>query len=146
MPAAAQAAAGTTLAIDKLGTGITYTVLSQVVSITGVGGGETGEAETTHLSSTVKTTRPTLKDPSDVEFELNFDPNDVDHQYVQGLQLTSEIASWRVAFPQITTPRQGTFDAWVKSVEGVNADGVEEILKATVTLRVTSDTTWANIT
>jgi hypothetical protein len=141
MAAQAWPAQATTIAIDKLNTAVTYVVLGEVISITGVGGGETGEADTTHLSSTVKTNRATIRDPKDVVFELNFDPTDTDHKYVRDLQDTAVTHGWKVTFPT-TTPTTAVFQAWVKSVEGVDAAGVEENLKATITLRVTGATTW----
>lgn len=141
MPADAQAAQGTTIAIDKLNTATTYVQLGEVVSVTGVGGGETGERDTTNLSSTVKTNKPTIRDPKDVVIEMNFDPSDTDHKYVRDLQDSATVHGWKVTFPT-TTPSVATFSAWVKSVEGVDAAGVEENLKASITLRVTGATVW----
>lgn len=141
MPAVDWPAQGTVIAIDKLNTAVTYVQLGEVVSITGVGGGETGERDTTNLSSTVKTNKPTIRDPKDVVFELNFDPSDTDHKYVRDLQDSAVVHGWKVTFPT-TTPTTAIFQAWVKSVEGVDAAGIEENLKATITLRVTGATTW----
>lgn len=142
MPAAAQAAAGTTIAVDKLGTGITYTVLSQVTAINGIDGGETGKADTTHLSSTRKTSRPTIPGETEITFDLNFDPADADHVYVRGLRISRVIAGWKVAFPQIATTPTGTFHGWVSNIDGINAGGIDENLTATVTICVTDDIVW----
>jgi hypothetical protein len=142
MPAAAQAAAGTTIAIDKLNTGVTYVVLSQVTAINGVDGGETGKADTTHLSSTRKTSRPTIPGETEVTFDLNFDPTDTDHTYVRDLRVSRVVHGWQVGFPQMTGTPKATFHGWVSNIDGINAGGIDENLTATVTISVTDDVVW----
>lgn len=145
MPTEAQAAAGTTIAVDKLGTGVTYTVLSEITAINGIDGGETGKADTTHLSSTRKTSRPTIPGETEVSFDMNFDPADADHIFVRGLRISRNITGWKVAFPQITVtggPPAATFHGWVSNIDGINAGGIDENLTATVTICVTDDIVW----
>ena len=145
MAAVAWPAIGTTIAVDTNSppTGA-YTLIGQVKSIKGAGGGEVGERETTTLSSTVKTFAPTIPDNGECSFELNLDPTDVTHQFLQTKKETppaSGFYNWKVAFAVTGTTSTKVFPGFVKTIDGADADGPDDNLSATVTVRVTGAVT-----
>lgn len=142
MAAQAWPALGTTIAVDETGGG-TYTLIGQVKSIKGAGGGEVGERDITVLSSTVKATAPTIPDNGECSFDFNADPTDSAHQFLQSEKETPPAAgarNWKVSFP--TTPTSTRiFPGFVKTVDGLNADGVDDNLTGSVTIRVNGHVT-----
>ena len=135
--ATAWPALGTTISVDQTGGG-TYSLIGQVKSIKGAGGGEVGERETTTLSSTVKTFAPTISDNGECSFELNLDPTDTVHKFLQSEKEAppaSGSRNWKVIFAATGAP-QKIFPGFVKSIDGPDADGPDDNLSATVTVRV----------
>ena len=143
MSTQAWAAQGTILAYST-NSGSTYTTLGEVLNIAGAGGGEVGERDTTVLTSTVHTNAPTIPDNGEVTFSLNWDPTDAGHQQIRAWKdtppATTAIPLWKVTY-NTTAANTDVFSAWVKGLDGVNAEGVDENITADVTLRVTGAVT-----
>jgi hypothetical protein len=130
-------ALGTTLSINKATT--VYTEISEILSIETTS--EVGSADTTNLSSEIKTSRPTLLDPGEVSYEINYDPNDADHIYVRDLMSAPAIKSWRITFP--TTPATtATFDGYLTGFDE-SAGGPEDNLTASIKIKRNSVVTYA---
>jgi hypothetical protein len=136
MPTMAWPALGTVIAYSP--DGASFVPLGQVTNIGNAGGGEVGERDTTTLTSIAHTNAPTIPDNGEVTFTVNLDPTDIGHQQVIAWKNTppATIPSWRVTYA--SSPAFGAqFQAWVKSIEGANAEGVDDNLVADITLRVT---------
>lgn len=134
-------ALGTTFAYSTDGT--VYTTVGEVLSVGGAGGGEVGERDTTTLASTVKTNMPTIPDNGEVTIELNWDPADTGHQQLRTWKNTppATLPYFKVTFAT-TASNTAVFNGWVKSIDGTNAEGTDENLTATVTLRVSGAVTY----
>lgn len=133
MPADTVAALGTTLGYSADGTA--YTDVGQLVSINHAGGGEVGERDTTVLSSTSKTTRPTIPDFGELTFELNWDATDATHNAIANAIGTPPAVDpyFKVTWSNAETT---IIRGWVKNLDGPNAEGVDDNVKASVTVRV----------
>lgn len=133
-------ALGTTLGV--IISGDTYSNVGEILSISNAGGGEVGERDTTNLASTVHTNAPTIPDNGEVSFELNLDPTDTVHQQIRTWKDSppSTIPTWQVTYA-CTGTHTSTFAAWVKTFDGANAEGVDDNLTASITLRVTGAVT-----
>lgn len=144
-------ALGTVLAIDEAyPPGNTYTTIGQVTSITGIGGGEVGERDTTTLASSVKTFAPTIPDNQECSFDLNYDPTDNAHKFIwqlKDLPPTGAGASFtfynnfKVSFATGNTNSSKVFPGFVKTIDGANAEGPDENLTASVSIRITGAVT-----
>ncbi len=134
-----------TTAWPALGITITYNSLAigQVLSVTGAGGGSVGERDTTNLGSTVKTNAPTIPDNGEFSFSVNWDPTDSGHIALRNGKDTPTVETIVVSFPTTPTAKTATFSGWVKELEGINGEGVDENLVADVTIRVTGAVTWS---
>ena len=139
MASMAWPAAGTTISYTSGGSAV---VLGQVSQIGNAGGGEVGERDTTVLSSTAHTNAPTIPDNGEVTFSINLDPTDTGHQQIIAWKNSppATIPTWEVTFAS-TPPSVAQFQAWVKSIDGGNAEGIDDNLTADVTLRVTGPST-----
>lgn len=129
-------ALGTTIAVDKTGGSSSYTTIGQVLSIDLEP--EVGSVETTNLSSTTKTYRPTLPDGGEVSLELEYDPTDTagTHGFLKTISGTPAIYSWTITYP--TTPsKTDVFSAFLTKGPGRSAGGPEENLTGAVTLKIT---------
>ena len=136
MPANAIPAAGTILAVDETGSS-TYTVIGQVKSIKGAGGGEVGQRDATTLASTVKVTLPAILDPGELTFELNYDPLDAVHEFLideADSPPTSGSRNWKVTWAT-TGPPTVVMPGFVQSIDGPDADSVEDNLTMSVTVK-----------
>lgn len=142
MPTTAWPALGTTLSYS-IDAGVTWVSIGQVTTLSKVGGSEIGERDTTNLASTAKTNAPTIPDHGEATFELNYDPTDVAHiQLMSWSGSPGTIPMWKAAYA--TSPvKSATFSGWVKTLDGVNAGGVDDNLAASVTIRVTGAVTWS---
>ena len=146
MAAQAWPALGTTIAIDETyPPGGTYTLIGQVKSIAGAGGGEVGERDTTVLASAVKTFQPTLPDNGTCTVGLNGDPTDSVHKFLQQLKdvpPTGAAASYlgtnnfKVTFATGSAATTKVFPGFVKSLDGWNAEGPDENLDLSVGIRI----------
>lgn len=148
MPTASWQAAGTTIAVDETGTG-TYTLINQVTSIKGAGAGSVNQADTTWLSSSTKTSRPTIKDPGDLVIDLNFDPTDAVHKFLRNTVDAPTVGapySYKVVWPTTGTTSTMVILGNISDFGGVDAGDVEEILTTTITIKQTGLPTWVAAT
>jgi len=132
-------ALGTVLSYSTDG-GTTYVPLGQVTNIGAAGGGEVGERDTTTLGSTAHTNAPTIPDNGEVTFSINLDPTNTGHALLFTWKETplATTPSWKVAFA--TTPVWiSKFTAWLKSIDGANAEGVDDNLVCDITLRISGN-------
>lgn len=139
MPAQSWSALGTTVSVDETGGG-TFTLVGQIKSIKGVGSGEISKRDVTTLSSTLKIGLPTLQEPGEFSFEINADPTDAVHTFLQTQKDSPPAAGdtdWKVTFPDGTT---AACTGWVSGLDGIDADGPDDSLTRTVT--VTPITVW----
>jgi hypothetical protein len=131
VPVAVQPALGTTIGCDFT-TPSTYVTIGQVLNISV--SGEVGTAETTHLGSTKKTFRPTLEDPGEINFEIEYDPSDtVSHTLLETLYAAKTIKGWQIAYV-VGTPK--VFQGFLTKLERT-AGGPEENLGASFTVKLT---------
>lgn len=128
-------ALGTTVAYSLDGTA--YTDIGQVTSVSNAGGGTVGKRDTTSLSSTGKSYAPTIPDPGELEFEINFDPSDAAHVQLRSWRDAppTTLPWWKVTYAT-GTPNTDVFRGFVSNFDGANAGGVDENLTATVTVQV----------
>lgn len=134
-----QPAGGTTLGCDFT-TPATYVVIGNILSIAGPEG-EVGTVDTTVLTSTAKTFRPTLLDPGELTFELDFDPTDsATHQKLTALAITPAIHGWQITYA--TTPPKTCTVQGMLTKFAPNAGGVEENLTASVTVKCSGPPAW----
>lgn len=146
MSTTAWPALGTTLGIDEAWPpGGTYTLIGQITSLSNLGGGEMGKRDTTNLASSVKSYFPTIPDNGEVSMEINFDPTDAVHIFLFELKdvpPTGSTASYsgfnnfKATFSTAASTHTKVFPAFVSSIDGGNAGGVDENLTATVNLQV----------
>lgn len=144
MAAIAQPAIGTTLSYSIDG-GTTYVVVGEVLSISGVGGGEMGKRDTTVLSSSLHTAAPTIATVGPVEFTINFDPTDTAHPVLRDWSIAPASADpkWKVVFNITATPHICIFSGFVESFSGVNAEDVDSNLEADVSIYVNTVPVWS---
>lgn len=147
-------AQGTTLAVDESGTNAngTFTLWNNITSVTGLGGGEVGKRDTTVLTSTVKTSAPTIPDPQQVSVEFPFDPTDSVHKFIRNLK-DSPLAfcNFKATLNAPSNTNSGNnatvvFSAWVQTFEGYDAEDVDSNLTTSVTLQQTGAPTWNSAT
>lgn len=135
--------AGCTIAQESATPG-TYTTIAEVVSISPPKI-SVGSVETTHLSSSRKTFRPTIMDGGEVSFEIHYDPDETTHSALTTLATATAAnqaaKNWRITFTD-ATPATYTFSAFVTGFE-VGQVGVEENITATITMKVSGAVTIA---
>jgi hypothetical protein len=135
-------ALGTALLVDKTGATNPTTNVGQILSIDLEP--EVGQAETTNLSSSQKTYRPTLPDGGEVSLEVEYDPTDTgagnSHAFLKSIQQTPAVYTWKITYPT-TPPTSDVFLAFLTKGPGRNAGGPEENLTGAITLKVTGPIT-----
>jgi hypothetical protein len=114
---------GTTLSYSTDG-GTTFTAIVQLVSIDGPNS-EMGSVDTVNLGSTVKTTRPTLKDPGTVDIEVQYDPGDTTHQALDSAHTDKTILTWKETYNYAASGAHfSTYAGYIKSraISGMEAE------------------------
>lgn len=139
-------ALGTVLAIDEAyPAGGTYTVIGEITSLTGIAGGEVGERDTTNLASTVKTYMPTIPDNGTVTAEINFDPTDAVHIFLEALKNVPPTGSgqsylgvnnFKATFATGSSTHTRVWPGFVKSWDGADAEGPDDNLTVSVGIRI----------
>lgn len=79
-----------------------------------------------------------LTDPGEATFGINWIPNDATDQIILGLKASKEKRDMKITWPNGTT---WTFNGYIKGFEP--AAPIEDRMTATVTVRVSGDTTIA---
>ena len=147
----ARKAQGTTVDVDVLLPSKSETPtysdqLSCPMTISGIGGGDRAEIDTTTLCSTAKEFMLGLKDEGTIQMEMPWDPVDAGQAIVQTAADATGDAN-RLAW-QITFPADGGDPAVVATFEGLvkkfeKSAGVDDILKANLEVRVVTAITLA---
>lgn len=147
MPTQSWSSAGTTIAIDETGSG-SFTLINQVSSIKGVGGGSIAQVKTTWLSSAAHTYRATIKDPAEIEIELFFDPTDAVHKFLRNSADTPGLGpyTYKVVWPTTGTTSTAVIIGNISDFKGVDAGDVEDNLQASFTIKQTGLPTWVAAT
>ena len=116
----------------------TYTNVAQRVSLDGPEM-EVGKADTTHLDSSCKTSRPTIADPGELSGKLWYDPQDAIHKLLFGfIGTTSNTEEFKLVFADATNgPTTWAFNAWLSKFKPTGME-VESNLEADFTLQLIS--------
>jgi hypothetical protein len=140
-------AQGVTIGIDETsGASNTFSLINEVHSLTGLGGGTVVQCRTTWLSSLVHTYRGTIPDNAEVGMSMWFDPTDAVHKFLRNLKDTPSNGpnTFQVTFNTGATNSTAQFVANVSAFDGPTADDVESNLTADVTIKITGAVTWVN--
>lgn len=142
---------GATLSVDLTGANSngngTYTLVNNITSMSGMGGGETGKRDTTVLASTVKTYSPTIPDPGEASFDFWPDPTDNTHRTIRDwIYAPQAFAYWKL-LPNTTNVNSNTnssviFQAFPTNFDGMNFDDVDANIAGTLTLQKTGAPTF----
>jgi hypothetical protein len=136
---------GTTLAIDEvIGNTNTFSLINNITSLEGLGGGTVTQAKTSALSSLVHTYRGTIKDPAEISADLWYDPTDAVHKFIRNANdnPTNGVYTWQASFNTGNTNSSATFLGNMSSFDGPTAGDVEDNLTASITVKITGATTW----
>lgn len=118
---------------DTTGSPITtYTTIPEVSEMSGPGG-QAAEIDVTDLSSAAKEFRMGLQDEGQISLTMNWIPSNAVHSGLRTDRTNQSLRSFKIIFtdsPQTTW----TFSAYVLGLE--TSAGVDDVVKATVTLRV----------
>ena len=139
---------GITVGIDEVsGASNSFTLISNVTSLTGIGGGTATAQKTTALTGTVHTYRNTIKDPDEFTVEMWYDPTDATHKFCRNWLDTPTNGPYnmQVIFNTGATNSNAVFNNVITGFT-IEATDVEENLKATMTTKITGATTWTNST
>jgi len=114
-----------------------WSAIPEIVSFDGPGG-SASEIDVSDLDSTAREFRMGLKDEGDFSFEMMYLPNNTVHSGLQDDRTNRTLRNFRVVLtdsPQSTM----TFTAYVRefSVSG----GVDDVIRASVTLRISGAVT-----
>lgn len=132
---------GTEFFVDKTGGGTTFTKVPQVKSIQH-GDRTVPEVEFSDLDASTLRRRPGLPDPGTITLELNYDPKDTEHKFLEDQADAPTLINFRIRYGQTTPAQLRTFPGFVTGFDsggGENQDG----LPATATIRVAGSITKA---
>ena len=119
------------------GVTITYTNIGQRVSLEGPEM-EVGKADTTHLDSTNKTSRPTIADPGELTGKLWYDPQDTIHKLLFGyIGTISDSEEFKLTFADTNGPTSWAFNGWLSKFKPTGME-VESNLEADFTIQLIS--------
>ena len=101
----------------------TYTDIAQCVSFD-LGGWSVGEADTTHLGSTIKTARPTIADSGEIKAQILYDASSATHAALTTLMITPVVSDWKIIMAD-TGACDYAFSGFLKSfdISGFEAEG-----------------------
>jgi hypothetical protein len=134
-PAAINTATAATFTLSAL--------IGELTNFTGPGG-QANEIDVTHLGSTAREFVMGLKDSGTVTAELQFKPGDVGQVFLRKRQEVLSVPTAFVLKLSDTANTELTFNAFVQNFSISGA--VDDKVTASVTLRVTGDVTWSDMT
>lgn len=114
-----------------------YTTIPEVSEMSGPGG-QASEIDVTDLSSSAKEFRMGLQDEGQISLTMNWIPSNAVHSGLRTDRANQAIRNFKIIFtdsPQTTW----SFTAFVLGLE--TSAGVDDVVKATVTLRVSGSIT-----
>ncbi|WP_165073318.1 phage tail tube protein [Paludisphaera rhizosphaerae] len=126
---------GMSVSVDKLGTGVTYTKIPQVLSI-GKPPKTVDAVEDTDLDSLAKEFSPGLTDNGELTIEMRFDPQDVTHQYLEDLADDPVITGFQIRIPTLPDATLYTFQGFPTNFDNP-AGGNSDPLTANLNMKVT---------
>lgn len=126
----------------KIGDGASpevFTEIQEVKSIAGPGG-SAADIDVTDLSSTGKEFKVGLMDEGEVSFDIHYIPSETTHASLRTARAARTLKNFQIVFTD-TPATTWTFAAYVKGFQMSSA--VDQVITATVTLRVTGSITEA---
>jgi hypothetical protein len=132
---------GSTLVVDDGNGTETDITIGEVISASGLGGGESEVIDVTNWASTEKEYRIGLADYGTPSLTVLFDPDDSGQDELEVIRKAQESREFTITLPDTATDRTGTFTAFVTSVS-LDAN-LGDVWRATVNFRVTQDLEWA---
>ncbi len=130
---------GMTLGIGDAASPEVFTSIPEIGNIDGPGG-TSNEIDVTDLSSTAKEFILGLSDEGDITADLNLIPKQTQHAQLLTLKDSGAETNFRLSFTD-SPPSTWTFGAYVKGLPVSN--GVDNVTKGSLTLRVTGSITRA---
>jgi hypothetical protein len=112
--------------------------IGEVKSFNGPGG-QASEIDVTTLESTAKEFLMGLQDEGEISMEVNFDPADVGQVFCRNARANQTRNSYRITLPNAAATKLD-FLAFCKGFS--LAGGVDDVVKASLTLRVTGAVTY----
>ncbi len=117
----------------------TMETVAEVQSFSGPGG-EASEIDVTSLDSTSKEFKLGLQDEGTISLDCILVPGDNAQDGLRADRAAGTVRSFQIVLPDTATTTL-TFDALVKGF--TITGGVDDVIKASVTLRVTGAVTWS---
>lgn len=116
------------------GVGTVFTTIPEIKSFSGPGGSAT-VIDVTDLQSTAKEKRMGLPDEGQLQFTINYIPDNAVHQGLRQDRMDRIERDFRITFTDASPATQWTFSAFVSgfSVSGA----VDNVVEAQVTLEIT---------
>ena len=151
MPTTVWPAQGTTLSIDEiLGNSNTFTLINNFTALDDLFGGTMSPAKTTVLGSiNSHTYRGTIRDAAEISGDLWYDPTDAVHIFIRNWNNYPQNGAYTM---QAIFNTSGNFNAALGATATalvcgcttfqITAGDVEENLTASVSFKVSGDTTW----
>ena len=130
---------GTTFQITDGGSPSVFVTVPNITDFSGPGG-QASVIDTSNLSSVRREKLPGLADDGQLGLTLNWDPDNAGHQQLLTLRDAGTRAECKITLAD-TTPKVGTFFGYVLGV--VLSGGVDQALKAAVTIEIDGAITWA---
>lgn len=129
---------GITLAVAGATSPFTYAAIQQITSISGFGTTRS-EIDTTDLDDASRTFILGLKDNGSVQISLNYDPDNTQHTLLRTLNNDGTARNFRLTLSDTSPKTVYQFSAYV--MEFALEINVDDVLKATATLRISGDIT-----
>lgn len=129
---------GIVLSVAGTASPITYTPIPQITSISGFGTTRS-EIDTTDLDDASRTFILGLKDNGSVQISLNYDPDNTQHTLLRTLNNSGASRAFRLTLSDTSPKTVYNFSAYV--MEFALEINVDDVLKATATLRISGDIT-----
>jgi len=130
-------AQGIVLKIGDGGSPEAFTEVQEVKSLAGPGG-SAADIDVTDLSSTGKEFKVGLMDEGEVSFDIHYIPGEATHASLRSARAARTLKSFQIVFTD-TPATTWTFSAYVKGFQ--TSAAVDQVVTATVTLRVTGSIT-----
>lgn len=125
---------GMSFNVDKVGSGTTYTKVTQVESV-GLPSPSNSPVDDTDLDSNAKEYSPGLPDNGQVAIDFRLDPDDVNHTYLESWADAPANKSVRFVVPTLPKDTYYTCNAFPTGLDR-QGGGNEDKLMATLTLQI----------
>lgn len=130
---------GVVLYVTDGGSPTEYSAIPNVTDFGGPGG-QASVIDISNLDSTAREKMMGLADEGQFTFNLNWDPDNAVHQRLRTLRTNRTKAEFKLALTD-ATPTNGTFFGYVLGIQ--LAGGVDQAVKAAVTVEIDGPVTWA---